>query len=200
MIKRFFFIISILAAVALGIWLTNYYYSWQEEVVREESKVLLEKIQTVCKLVTVEGYFSEVYTHEDYWGYDFSPFRKRALLRVKARVSVGYDLERIKIETHIEDKTVVISNLPQPEILSIDHDTDYYDITEGSFNSFSPKDYSTLNKKAKKYIETAAKDSDLIKSAERQGNELLELVQFMVENAGWSLVVDTEPRSSPIEN
>lgn len=189
MLKKILLILLILLSVFAGVWLTRYYYSWQQHVVQEESKVLLEKIQTVCKLVTVEGYFSEVYTHEDYWGYDFSPFRKKALLRVKARVSVGYDLERIKIETNTETKTVYISNLPEAEILAIDHDVDYYDVSEGTFNSFSPRDYTNLNKRAKKYVETSAKESDLMKSANQQGNELLELVRFMVESADWQLVV-----------
>ena len=62
----------------------------------EQSQVLMEKIKTVAKLVTVEGYFSEVYDYQDYWNYDVSMFRKKALIRVKAKVSVGYDLSKMK--------------------------------------------------------------------------------------------------------
>lgn len=187
MIKKIIILVSILLTFGAGVWLTNYYHTWQEVKVTEESQVLLEKIKTVCKLVTVEGYFSEVYDYEDYWGYDLSFFRKKALLRVKAKVSVGYDLNDIKIETNTEDKTVIISNLPQPEIISIDHDVDYYDLSQGTFNSFSEKDYTMLNKKAKRYIEATALESPLLKSAEKQGNQVLDLVEFMVENMGWTV-------------
>lgn len=187
MTKNILLILGVVLIFGAGVWLTNYYHTWQEHKVKEESQVLLEKIQTVCKLVTVEGYFSEVYDYEDYWGYDLSLFRKKALLRVKAKVSVGYDLDHIKIETRTEDKTIIISNLPEPEIISIDHDVDYYDISQGSFNSFSEKDYTMLNKKAKNYIEATAKESPLLKSAEKQGNQVLDLVEFMVKNTGWTL-------------
>jgi len=63
-------LIGILALVAAVFYGTRYYYTWGEVTAEEKSQVLLEKIKTVAKLVTVEGYFSEVYSYEDYWKYD----------------------------------------------------------------------------------------------------------------------------------
>src|SRR5688572_4433204 len=62
------------------------------------STVLLERVHPVLKLVTVEGEFSELYTYRNAdatfeWLEQFPIFQKRAILRVKARASVGYDLE-----------------------------------------------------------------------------------------------------------
>ena len=54
----------------------------------QDSTVVMEKVQKVLKLVTVEGQFSEIHQHSEYYGYDISPLRKKALIRVKAKVLV----------------------------------------------------------------------------------------------------------------
>ena len=164
-----------------------YYTEWAVEKRQQQATVLLERVRTVAKLVTVEGYFSEIYDYQDYWGYDLPIFRKKALLRVKAKVSVGYDLSRIKLEARPEDRLIIIGNLPDPGILSIDHDVDYYDITEGTFNLFREEDYTRLNREAKRFIEDKARKSDLLLTAEEQANQMLDMIRFMVENAGWKL-------------
>lgn len=188
--KKIILALALLLAVVVSFFATHYYYSWQERVVEERSQVLLEKIKTVAKLVTVEGYFSDIYDYKDYYGYDFSPFRKKALLRVKATVSVGYDLESVVFNSFPEQKIIQIKNLPQPEILAIDHDIDYYDLTEGTFNSFTEKDLSKLNEKAKNYIRAQAEESELMNTATKQGNQMLEVIQLMAENAGWTVTYE----------
>lgn len=179
--------IGLLALLVAVFWGTKKYYTLNQLNAKEQSQVLVEKIKAVAKLVTVEGHFSEVYSYEDYWQYDYSPFRKKALIRVRAKVSVGYDLKQMSIEARPEEKLVLISNLPDPEILSIDHDLDYYDITEGSFNSFSKEDYNRMNKNAKEKIREQANGGDLFIAAEKQSDNMLEMVRFMVEGAGWRL-------------
>lgn len=190
----------VMVMIALSVFFaTSYYYTIGEVTAEEQSQVLLEKIKTVAKLVTVEGYFSEVYDYKDYWSYDLSPFRKKALIRVKAKVSVGYDLSKMSIEAIPEQKLLIISNLPDPSIISIDHDLDYYDITEGTFNTFSEKDYTMLNKNAKEKIRQTAISSDLFLAAEQQSNNMLDLVKFMVEGAGWQLEFKPKGDSFPTD-
>lgn len=186
--KKILATIGIIALCGLVFWGTKSYYTLQvKTTVEEESRVLLEKIEKVSKLITVEGYFSEIYNYEDHWGYDFSFFRKKALIRVKAKVSVGYDLTKVDFKADTKTKTITISNMPDPEIISIDHDLDYYDITEGSFNSFEEADYNKMNANAKEQIRKEALNSDLFLSAEAESHELMEIVKFMVEGAGWNL-------------
>jgi hypothetical protein len=164
------------------------------DTARVESQVLLERIENVAKLITVEGYFSEIYDYKDYWRFDLAPFQRKALLRVKAKVSVGYDLSKMEVKARPEEKLIVISNLPDPEILSIDHELDYYDITEGVFNSFKEADYNRMNRGAKAAIEEQARKSDLLLSAEKQAGDLLDLMRFMVESAGWRLEFEHKAR------
>lgn len=175
----------------LGVWLTHRFYQKVEITEKENADVLLEKIKTVTKMITVEGYFSEIYDYEDYWGYDMGIFKKKALLRVKAKVSAGYDLSGMAIKAYSKDKKIVISNIPDPEILSIDHDIDYYDLQEGIFNSFTAEDYSKLQANAKEFIQQKAEESDLFLAAEEQSGQMMEMIQFIVENAGWTLEFKT---------
>ena len=198
MIKRLLYLLGFIVVFGFGVLLTRYYFTLKiEEKIEENSTVLLEKIQTVAKLITVEGYFSEVYNYKDYWGYDWGIFRKKALMRVKAKVSVGFDLSKMKIEAIEEEKLVIISQLPQAEILSIDHDMDYYDLKEGTFNSFTEQDYNKLQENAKKYIEAKARESELFDEAQAQGNQMIDLIAFITEAAGWTIKVEGRPDLDP---
>lgn len=193
MLRRLLLVLGLIVVFAGGFWIARSIFKPKDHVVTQaEASVLLEKMKTVAKLVTVEGYFSELYNHKDYWRYDWWIFRKKALLRVKARVSVGYDLEGLDIKADTATKTITIRNIPkEPEIISIDHSIDYYDISEGTFNTFTPEDYNKLNKKARDLIELKAKESDLFKQARTQGIEIIDLIRFIGESAGWT--VQKEP-------
>lgn len=199
MIKKILIVLGLLFLVGGVFWATRAWYAPESITKEEQSVILLEKIKTVAKLVTVEGYFSEMYDYQDYWKYDISPLRKKALVRVKAKVSVGYDLGQMKVEALPDEKRIIISNLPDPSIISIEHDLDYYDITEGTFNSFSPKDYNMINKNAKDKVRQTAESSDLFLSAEEQSNQLLDMIKFMVEGSGWQLEFKSRGHISPID-
>ncbi len=154
-----------------------------------QSQVLLEKVKTVCKLITVEGSFSDIYSHKDYYWQDISIFRKKALLKVKAKVGVGYDLSKYTFDMDNTTKTITLKKNTRPEILYVDTDVNYYDMSEGTFNSFKPEELTKLNQKAKQHIRDQAEISSLIEAAAKQGNQVDELIQLIVEQAGWKLVV-----------
>ncbi|MDX1910152.1 MAG: DUF4230 domain-containing protein, partial [Saprospiraceae bacterium] len=87
----------LLAAFLIGGWLSWRYFSSGPKPV-EDASVLLEKIQTVAKLSTVEGTFSEIYNYSEYQGYFTFFWDKKVLVRVRATVSAGYNLERLQVE------------------------------------------------------------------------------------------------------
>ncbi len=181
-------LLMLILILGLGVWLgRSIYQKKAAQTAREQADVILERIQKVAKLVTVEGHFTELYDYKDYWRFDWTPFQKKALLRIKGKVSMGYDLSKLKVETLPDQKLVRISNLPDPVILSIEHDVDYYDITQGIFNRFTSEDFTKLNQNAKKILEEKALQSDLKISAVNQGEELFGLLKSMVESAGWKM-------------
>lgn len=166
-----------------------------------ESTVVLERVRPVLKLVTVEGDFSEVYTYEEAldtydWLKQFTPFRKKAILRVQARVSVGYDLEGLGIRVDEERHTVWLEAPPEPQVLAIDHDIAYYDLEEGAFNEFSADDLTRLNADAKRQIASQVQGGGLFTEAERQRDAVVEAVRALVENAGWKLELGWQPRDA----
>lgn len=200
MTRRLLIGLGIITVFVLGFLATRYFYETKNVKTEEKSDVILERVKKVAKLITVEGYFSEVYDYKDYWGYDFGIFRKKALVRVRAKVSVGYDLNQLKIDANERTKTITVSNLPAPKILSIDHDLDYYDISEGTFNSFTEADYNKINTNAKKYIEKKAEESDLIEIARKEGNQALDLMKFIAESAGWKFAVGSVNNANNLDS
>jgi len=189
-------LLILLAVFALGGWLSYQYFAARSKPV-EDSSVLLEKIQAVTKLITVEGQFSEVYNYSEYQGYFSFFWDKKVLVRVRATVSAGYDLNHLNLEADPQTKTVRMSALPEPQILSIDHSLDYYDISEGLFESFSPEDYNRINQRAKDLIRDQALKSTLMPAARDQAAKMLDLIRFMVESAGWQLVIRDAMPSGP---
>ena len=176
-----------------GAWYSGYKSNLFEKKIEESSTVLLNRIEKVMKLVTVEGHMSEVYSYKDHMTFDFSPFRKKALIRVNAKASIGYDFEKVKLTIDQEYRTITIDEFPEPEVLSIDHDLDYYDISQGTFNSFTNEDYNKINKRAKDYVKTLAAEGDLIESAKEQKDELISTISLLLDGLGWKLIVEEKP-------
>ena len=187
MTKLYVYILLLAAGIVVGLGI----YHWSSKdhrVMIEDSSIILDQIKKVAKLVTVEGYFTEIYHYKDYYKYDIWPLRKQALVRVKAKVAVGMDLEKMQIETDESKREIRILSLPTPEVLYIDTDLDYYDISEGVFNSFSEVDYTGMQRKAKNFILEAAKNRKLIEEATNQQEEFKQMVTYMLEVSGWKVI------------
>jgi hypothetical protein len=184
-------LLGLIIGVAGGIFATSTYYkNRSERQLKSQSVLLLEKIKQVCKLITVEGEFSEIFTHRDEKNLFFKLFQteKKALLIVKAKVMIGFDLTKINIEINAQRKQVKLSQFPNPEILSIDTDLEYYDIKKGIINKFSESDLTSMNKKSKDFIREKVEHSHLIIIAKNQANDTVSLIEQLIESVGWELV------------
>ena len=132
---------GLIAALLLTLILLGYMW-WQSRSalhVETRSSILLERIRKVAKLTTVEGQFSEIYEKTSFKYFDISPFQKKVLVRVKATVAAGFDFDHLSLEIDSLHKVIYINSLPDPQILSIDHDLDYYDISEGLLRALQSK-------------------------------------------------------------
>ncbi|MBK8703326.1 MAG: DUF4230 domain-containing protein [Saprospiraceae bacterium] len=198
MLQKIAYVALFLVVFGLGFWIANRIYAdRQEQQIRSQSTVLLEKVQQVCKLVTVEGQFSELYDETRIRQMTFYlplpttwNFSKQAIIQVNGRVLVGYDMEKVRIDADSTSRTLTISNLPEPEILAIDHDISYKNIEESYFNSFTPEDYTKLNKNAKEVLRNKAEESRLLDEARRQGNQMIDVIRYMAESVGWRVVLE----------
>ncbi|MCB0646869.1 MAG: DUF4230 domain-containing protein [Saprospiraceae bacterium] len=160
-----------------------------EPQIKASSSVVVEKMEKVLKLVTVEATLSEIYNYKDFYTYDVFPLRKKAMLRVNAKVAAGYDFDKITITVDSTMGKVVIANMPKAEILAIDHTLDYYDIEQGLFNSFTSDDYNHINNNAKEYIKNVALQSGVIEKANEQKKEMIDMWRTILDGMGYKLEI-----------
>ncbi len=186
-------VIAVLAFALLGFaFYSGKWYTKQQYTEKHRSEVVLENIEKVWKLSTVEANLSEIYKFQDYYYYDFSPLRKSALIRVNARVQAGFDFDSIGIQISEENRLIRFSQIPEPEILSIDHDLEYYDITEGTFNSFTTEELNALQSRAKDSIRTAAVTMNILNEAQSSKSEIKKLIALAVSGMGWEVIFDED--------
>lgn len=188
-------------AFLLGITAYGWYQARQQDQrVHEEATILLERVRNVAKLVTVEGDVSELFSSTSSRNVTlylplpsrFS-FQKKATVEVRGTVLVGYDLEQLDITVDPDRRVLTIRNLPEPEILAIDHELIYRDLNESWFNTFSAEDYSRLNKRAKERLRAEALSSELMARARVQGNSVIEGIGYLAGGAGYEVVVKEGP-------
>ncbi len=176
------------ALVTIGIY--TYIKSLKKKkLVNAQSIILLDKIKKVCKFITVEGDFAEIYHYEDVKEkfLKLISSKKKALVVINAKAHVGYDLSKIVLDADNNAKKVTLKQFPQPEILSIETNLNYYDKKDGYFNKFDASDLTELANEAKQHIEEKVPESGLYEIAKKEALEAILLMENMVETIGWKL-------------
>ena len=139
--------------------------------------------------MTIEGDFAEIYRYENTRQHFMSLLssKKKALIVINAKAQIGFDLKKVQLRADNEKKKIIMTNFPEPEVLSIEPELEFYDIKNGLFNSFRPKDLTTLNKEAKAHIREKIPESGLMETAKREALEAVLLIEQIVETIGWKL-------------
>ena len=91
------------------------------------------------------------------------------------------DLSKVEMNAETKNKTVVLTNFPQPEVLSIDTTINYYDKTDGYFNKFDASDLTELQLEAKTHIQDKIPESGLYDVAKSEALEAISLIENIVE-------------------
>lgn len=152
-----------------------------------DSHTIVEGIKRVFKIVVAEGQLNEIYNYENTKKLlKFIPSTKKALVIVRAKVLIGYDINKCVWEIDEENKQVYLKDFPKPEILSVDCDFNYYYFEDDLFNVIGRKDLQQIQNLAKEQVKKAALQSGLMKIASEQMKLLLEEViaanQWSVKN------------------
>ena len=106
---------------------------------------------------------------------------------INAKAHVGFDLSKIQLHSNSKTKTVTLSHFPQPEVLSIESNINYYDKRDGMFNRFEASDLTDLHTKAKEHIMDKIPESGLYNIAKQEALEAIQLIENLVETIGWTL-------------
>ncbi|MEO0572773.1 MAG: DUF4230 domain-containing protein [Bacteroidota bacterium] len=186
-------LLETLLGIVLGAILMYWLYSRtnkkrRKELVKHQSTIILDRIKRVCKLVSVEGDFAEIYNYENTKeGFLKISSKKKALVLINAKAQVGYDLKKVKLSADNNRKVIVLNEFPEPEILSIESNIKFYDIKNGLFNSFDSEDLTELNQQAKSHVRGKIPDSGLLDTAKKEALEAVLIIEKIVETIGWKL-------------
>ncbi|HLU90936.1 MAG TPA: DUF4230 domain-containing protein [Cyclobacteriaceae bacterium] len=160
----------------------------QREEIKYNSALLQQQIQQVGKLIVTEGNFSQVTsyknTRRNYL--NLFPANKKALVIVNAKVTVSYDLRKIRTSIDEENKILTIDEIPQAEI-NIYPDIEYYDVTQDYFNKFDAGDYNKIKVSVSKMMEEKIEASDLRENAKERLISELHKIYILTNAMGWTL-------------
>ena len=133
--------------------------------------LVVEKVQSVAKLVSSETTLRDVVVYEDSW-YGST---KRSLVVVTGKLLAGINLER-GADVKIDDaaKKIKIS-LPNASIMAVDiTEMKTYDERRGLWNPFAPTDRDRIFQQARQQIEESGKQGKLLEHANQSAKQLLE--------------------------
>lgn len=173
----------------------------QKELTVQQSTMLLEKVRSVCKLISVEGDFAEIYRYENRKEHFMNLFssKKKALIVINAKAHIGYDFKKLKVSADPDKQTIILGNFPPPEILSVEPELEFYDIRNDLFNAFTPADMTSLNKEAKALIREKVPESGLMDTARHEALEAILFMEKIVETLGWKLDYEALKLDGPVE-
>ena len=160
----------------------------ERDRLEESSALIQQQIKNVGKLIVTEGTFSQVYTYNDSRKFylDILSARKKALIIVKAKATVAYDLSKLEVELDEENKTVQLTYIPEEEI-SIYPDIKYYDITQDYLNQFEAEDYNKIKNRIMKSLREKVEKSTLKSNAENRLISELQKIYILTNTLGWTL-------------
>jgi hypothetical protein len=184
-----FNIIFCIIGIAAGFGIFSIYNRFTKKegiLIKNESVILLERVEKVFKVVLAEGHFSEIYDHASQSEvlFGLATVNKKALIVAKAKVLVGFDFAKVKIRWEEGSRRMIIEEFPEPEILSTDSDYKFYDIDHGIFNKFKNDEYTALLADAKQTMQNQAIASELPKIAKKQAVVML---SQMASSMGWDI-------------
>lgn len=179
-----------LLGAMLSYWGMNFFYRKKGvQQTEKQSVVLIEKIKSVCKLITVEGDFAEIYHYENTKNHflNLITSKKKAILLINAKAHVGFDLSKIVMEANNDKKEIILTHFPEPTVLTVETDVKYYDKVDGLFNKFDATDLTSLNKEAKAFIVEKIPESGLLTSAKKEALDTILMIEQLLETSGWKL-------------
>lgn len=72
------------------------------------------------------------------------------------------------MDSNVKIETVALFHFPEPEVLSIETDLNYYDKTDGMFNEFEASDLTEVHNEAKLHIMNKVPESGLYRVAKKE--------------------------------
>ena len=135
-----------------------------------------------------EGYFSQVFTFKNSQNLflDIVTSDKKALVVANAKATVEYDLRQLETRVDEDNKTVVITKIPEP-VINIYPEIEYYDVTQDYFNKFEANDYNKIKNSVTAQFRKKIESSGLKDNAQERLMSELVNIYVLTKSMGWTL-------------
>ena len=182
----------IVGAMVLSVYYLFAKKSFFKNKAKEQSVILLEKMRSVSKLITVEGNMNEIMHFQDEKSslLNMVSSKKKAIIMANAKIFIGFDMKKMRFEANANKQQIKVTSFPEPEVLSMETHLDFYDVQNGLFNKFDATELTDLNKKVKQNFTDKIPESDLLYSAKAKALDTLQVMEQMVSTFGWELKYD----------
>ena len=179
----------IVGALVLSIYYLFAKKTFFKNKAKEQSVILLEKMKSVSKLITVEGNMNEIMHFQDEKSslLNMLSSKKKAIIMANAKIFIGFDMKKMRFEANADKRQIKVISFPEPEVLSMETHLDFYDIQNGLFNKFDASELTDLNKKVKQNFTDKIPESDMLHSAKIKALDTLKVMEQMVSTFGWEL-------------
>ncbi len=165
----------------------------EREQLQETTALIQKQLKNVGKLIVTEGSYAQVFSYKDTEKLlGFIDANKKALVVINAEATISYDLRKIETEIDEINKTITISNIPEPE-LKINPNIEYYDVSQDYFNPFEAKDYNKIKQKIEKQLRAKIEASDLRTNAQNRLISELQKIYILTNSMGWTLQYNETP-------
>ena len=182
--------ILLFAVLAMGLVVFIKFFIKGEKQVYEEANTIINQIEEVNKLITVEGNLAEIYTFKETQKlfFDLIPVSKKAIVIAKAKVYISYDMNKMKYEVDEDSKTLTITNLPEQQVI-IDPELSFYDLKRDVLTGigFSEGELNKLNKRAIELLKNKIAQSSFSKVARQSLQNNLERITLLTNSSGWKV-------------
>lgn len=185
--SRFIMGFFLATLIFIGIWL---FFSQREnkDELDESSSLIQQQIEQVGKLIVTEGNFSQVFTFKNSQNLFLNILKsdKKALVVANAKVTIEYDLRKLETSLDVENKTVIIKNIPDP-VINIYPDIQYYDVTQEYFNKFGAADYNKIKNTVNERIRQKVDQSNMLENSQERLLAELTNIFVLTRSLGWTL-------------
>jgi len=137
---------------------------------RIDQSVVVNRLQTVAKLVTTEAMLRDVVSYQNtYFG-----STKRSLVIVTGKALVGFDLAHTPGIAIKPDEKLIALTLPRARLIGIEVlEMKTYDESRGLWNPFHPEDRDTIYMLARQRLAATAGDLGVLSHAEDGARKVL---------------------------
>ncbi|MCU0328177.1 MAG: DUF4230 domain-containing protein [Chitinophagales bacterium] len=189
--------VLILFGIGILIW-RNFNKSPETIEPKRQADILMQALQNIAKLMVVETQVSEVYTYEDHQKTFFNLIstEKKAILILKAKVQIGYDLRKMEYQIDTQNRILNIIHIPKEEI-NITPEIKYYDMKNSIWTSFSPEDMTKIQADAIQRIHQAVETSQAKEIAKHQLTTQIYSLFPMMHGTTWKIIDKTQTLSLP---